>query len=310
MSRRPVLQLTGLRAFEAAARHLSFARAAGELHVTPTAVGQHVRALEEWLGVKLFRRSAKGLVLTEDAAAALPDLRDAFDRLASVTHRLRAGAARGVVTVTVSPSFAAKWLMPRLEHFRALHPGIDLRLDVSERLVDFARENVDLGVRFGGGKYAGLVATPLMREEVFPVCSPALTAAEPPLRAPADLARHTLVHDATISFDDGFPTWRGWLRSIGQAELVPAAELHLNSSLLATQAAVSGQGVALGRSIIVADDLAAGRLVRPFGDLACPVSSAYHVVHREDGARSPRVAAFIEWLQLEAQLEHQKAAAD
>ena len=297
--RRPVLQLTGLRAFEAAARHLSFARAAEELHVTPTAIGQHVRALEEWLGVRLFKRVSKGLALTDDAVAVLPDVRDAFDRLASATHRLRAGASRGVVTVTVSPSFGAKWLMPRLERFRALQPGIDLRLDVSERLADFAREDVDVGVRFGGGRYPDLVSTLLMREDVFPVCSPALARADLPLRRPEDLAHHTLVHDATISYDD-FPTWRGWLRSVGLPQLAPAAELHLNSSLLATQAAVSGQGVALGRSIVVADDLAAGRLIRPFGDLRCPVGSAYHVVHRADAVRTPRVAAFVAWLVAEA----------
>lgn len=296
MVRRPVMQLTGLRAFEAAARHLSFARAAEELSVTPTAVGQHVRALEDWLGVKLFKREPKGLSLTEAATAALPDVRDAFDRLASATHRLRSRASRGIVTVTVPPSFAAKWMLPRLEHFRLLHPGIDLRLDVSERLADFGREDVDVGVRFGGGRYAGVTSTLLLREEVFPVCSPALLAGDPPLSTPGDLALHTLIHDATISFDTEFPTWRGWLRSVGNPDLSPAAELHLNSSLLATQAAIAGQGVALGRSLVVTDDIAAGRLVRPFGGLTCPVGSAYHVIHRKDAVLAPRVAAFVEWL--------------
>jgi LysR family glycine cleavage system transcriptional activator len=298
--RRPVQQLTGLRAFEAAARHLSLARAAEELHVTPTAVGQHVRALEQWLGVPLFRRTSKGITLTADAEAVLPSLRDAFDQLAAVTHRLKSGADRGVVTVTVSPSFGAKWLMPRLEHFRALHPSIDLRLDVAERLIDFAREDVDVGVRFGGGRYPGLVSTRLLGEDVFPVCSPALISGGIPLRSPADLARHTLIHDATISFEDDFPTWGKWLRLVGAPDVHPTSELHLNSSLLATQAAIAGQGVALGRSIVVSDDLAAGRLIRPFGDQKCPIGSAYHLVHRHEATRMPKVSDFIAWIQAEA----------
>lgn len=302
--RRTVLHLSGMRAFEAAARHGSFARAAAELNVTPAAVSQHVRGLEAYLGFRLFRRSAGGLAPTDEALSVLPDVRDGFERLAAAQQRLRSQGAHGTLTVTTSPSFAAKWLMPRIEVFRAQHPDISLRLDVTERLVDFAREEVDLGVRYGRGVYRDLESELLLEEQVFPVCSPLLLDGAAPLRRPADLARHTLIHDATIAFDPGFPNWRTWLAIAGLHELKPAGELHLNSSLLATQAAVDRQGVALGRSVIVADDLRAGRLVRPFGVGGCAVRCAYHLVHRAEVATLPRLLAFKQWLMGEVSVSH------
>jgi len=303
IARRPVQQLSGLRAFEAAARLSSLARAAEELRVTPTAVGQHIRALEQYLGVALFRRVGGGVTPTEAALTALPDLRDGFDRLAAAVERLRAGPPRGIVTVTVSPSFAAKWLLPRVDGFRSDHPSIDLRLDVTERMVDFSREDPDIGVRYGSGRYPGLMTELLLDEEVFPVCSPTLAGSDGhALREPGDLVHHTVIHDANIDYDTGFPTWRKWFASAGISGLSPAHELHLNSSFLATQAALAGQGVLLGRSVIVADDLAAGRLVRPFGSQSCSANCAYYVVHRAGTLDRAEVAAFRGWILSQARV--------
>src|SRR5215470_7524462 len=202
--------LNALRAFEAAARHRSYVAAAEELNVTPAAVGQLVRGLEEVLGVELFHRSQAGparLVLTDQARAAIPDLQSGFDRLAMAFERLKAGRARVSVAVTVPPAFAGKWLLPRVERFAAQHPAFDLVIDTSGRLVDFAAERIDVGIRYGGGRWAGLAATFLLRDAFFPVCSPALLEGAHPLRGPDDLTHHTLIHDRSMAFDDTFPTW-------------------------------------------------------------------------------------------------------
>ena len=191
------VHLNALRAFEASARHQSFAAAAAELNVTPAAVGQLVRTLEDWLGTPLFHRATSGrarLTPTEAAERALPDLRAGFDRLSLALERLKQGSASGVLTVTVSPAFAAKWLLPRLESFQAAWPDTDVRLDTSLKPVDFVAQRIDIGVRYGTGHWPGLKAEKLMEEEVYPVCSPAFAGAHR-LRGPADLTRHTLIHD-------------------------------------------------------------------------------------------------------------------
>src|SRR4051794_36642926 len=187
--------LNSLRAFEAAARHLSFAEAAAELHVTPAAISHQIKALEADLGVKLFRRFNRAVRLTDAGQACLPGLRDGFERIAEAVARARQGDSVGVLTVTASPAIAAKWLVPRLERFRERHPSIDLRIDASMRLVDFTREDVHVGLRYGGGKYPGLHTELLLRSEVFPVCAPALLKGKHPLREPEDLRHHTLIHD-------------------------------------------------------------------------------------------------------------------
>ena len=300
---RTLAHLNALRAFEAAARHLSYARAAAELNVTPAAVGQQVRALEAWLGTPLFHRNAGPpvrLALTDAARAALPDLRDGFDRLAAGLQRLRETRTGGIVAVTVSPAFAAKWLLPRLDGFRAAHPGLDVRLDVTDRLADLRAGEADVGVRYGGGRWPGLEAARLLAEEVFPVCSPGLLKGPPPLRGPDDLRHKTLIHDATIGFDADFPSWPRWLAAAGVRGVDAGRGLRINASAAVTQAAIAGQGVALGRSVVVADDLAAGRLVRLFPDVRCSVGWAYWVVHTPEGARLAKVAAFRDWLVAEA----------
>jgi LysR family glycine cleavage system transcriptional activator len=285
--------LNALRAFEAAARHLSFTRAAEELHVTQAAVSHQVKALEERLGVLLFRRLNRALLLTDAGQAYLPAIRDAFDAIAQATRRLKAQETTGTLTVTTLDSFAAKWLVPRLGRFRARHPEIDVRISTSGGLVDFAREDVDLGIRYGRGAYPGLHAVRFLTEEFFPVCSPALVAGDKPLETPADLRHHTLLHD-NMRLD-----WRMWLMAAGVEGVDPTRGPAFSLSSLVVQAAVDGQGVALGRSALVADDLAAGRLVRPF-TVSLPADFAYYIVYPAPAARQPKIVAFRDWLLEEA----------
>src|SRR5262245_5270302 len=294
--------LNALRAFEAAARHLSYVAAAEELNVTPAAVGQLVRGLEEILGVELFHRSQAGLarlVLTDHARASIPDLQAGFDHLAMAFQHLKAGQARTTISVTVPPAFADKWLLPRVEQFAAQHSDYDLRIDTSGRLVDFTADRIDVGIRYGAGHWPGLKATFLLRDGFFPVCSPALLKGAHPLRSPADLEQHALIHDRSMAFESSFPTWQSWLRNAGCDDIDCERGLQINDSAAVIQAAIAGSGVALGRTTLVAKYLAEGRLVRPFGnDLA--YDFAYYVVHRPNAANEPGVAAFKDWLLAQA----------
>lgn len=297
------VHLNALRAFEASARHQSFSAAAAELHVTPAAVGQLVRALEEWLGTPLFLRNTSGrarLVPTEAAERALPDIRAGFDRLALGLERLKEGSASGVLTVTVSPAFAAKWLLPRIDGFHSAWPDTDLRLDTSLKAVDFLAQRVDIGVRYGMGIWPGLAADKLMDEEVYPVCSPKLLHEPGRLQKPDDLARETLIHDLSMDSHTGFPTWETWLSKAGVAGVPTKRGMQINNSAAVLQAAIDGHGVALARSVMARDDLAAGRLVRLFPEIDCSSELAYYVVYRPECASLPRLAAFREWIIREA----------
>ena len=298
MSRR-LPPLNALRAFEAAARHLSFAKAAAELHVTPAAVSHQVKALEEQLGVMLFRRLNKAVLLTDAGQRALPGMREAFDRLAETVERVRARRDDDRLTVSVAPSFGAKWLVPRLDRFRAAHPEIEIRIDGSTQLVDFAREDVDVAIRYGPGRYPGLRVDRLLQDEVSPVCSPRLCAGPPPLGVPADLRRHTLLHVDWAMRDPTWPDWRMWLLAAGLRDVDSTRGPKFNQSSLAIEAAIAGQGVALGERALVAGDLAVGRLVRPF-ELSVPATFAYYVVAPEAAADRPKVAAFRDWALAEA----------
>ena len=286
--------LLALRAFEAAARNGSYVAAARELNVTPAAVGQQVRALEASLGLALFRRSKAGasrLALTDDARAALPDLDQGFARIAAALRRLRQDRQRAALTIAVAPAFAALWLLPRLDAFRAAHPEVDLRLDISDAVADYARGGIDLGVRFGAGAWDGLAALLLSNDRVFPVCAPALLDGPRPLRLPADLCSHTLIHDTTVPAGAGAPDWRAWLAARGCEGVDAAKGLRVNATAAAVQAAIAGQGVALGRGLLVADDLAAGRLVRPFAEAGVQLRWAWHVVHPMQAGSAARTAA-------------------
>lgn len=296
---RRLAHLNALRAFEAAARRRSFALAAAELSVTPAAISQQIKSLEDYLGVGLFKRVSKGVVLTDVAQAMLPQLRAGFDQIAAGLARATVSGGRTTLVVSLTPSVAAKWLMPRLERFTSVHAGIEVRLDTATRLVEFAREQVDLALRYGAGRWPGLAVTLLMTEEVFPVCSPKLSGGKHPLRRVEDLRRHTLIHDSSMPAASAFPRWSSWLKTVGARGIDPARGLHLNASMLAIQAAIEGQGVALGRSVLVADDLAAGRLVRPFS-FPFPLRFGYYLVHPRRPPQAGAVKAFSDWLHAEA----------
>ena len=291
--------LNSLRAFEAAARHLSFARAAEELHVTPAAVSHHIKALEEDLGVKLFRRINRAVLLTAAGQACAAGLSDAFDRMAAALERLRAQESGGSLTVSTSPALAAKWLVPRLERFQALCPDIDVRVSAAMRLVDFAREDVDVAIRYGTGSYPGLLVELLLTNEVVPVCAPALLEGPCRLRAPEDIRHHTLLHDDTATSDGAYPNWAMWLRAAGLEGIDPSRGPRFDYPGLVLEAAAAGDGVALALSSVAAADIAAGRLVRPFA-VAVPTPFAYYVVCPQATAGRPKVAAFRQWLRAEA----------
>jgi len=285
--------LNALRAFEAAARHLSFTRAAGELNVTQAAISHQVKALEDWLGLSLFRRLNRALRLTEEGQAYLPPVRDALDKLDEATRRLRGGEASRTLTVSTLDSFAAGWLVPRLRRFRTEFPEIDVRVTAAAHLVDFSREDVDMAIRYGPGRWPGVDAVRLLHEDIFPVCSPALLEGPHPLRRPADLAHHTLLHD------DMPVNWRGWLTAAGLEGVDAERGPFYGQSHLVIQAAVNGEGVALGRSPLVAGALADGRLVKPF-EISLPAEYAYYVVYPTAAAEQPKIQAFRDWLLQEA----------
>lgn len=298
MSRR-LPPLTALRAFEAAARHLSFTRAATELHVTQAAISHQIKALESFLGVQLFHRQSRALRLTSQGQDYLPAVNKAFDAIADATRRLLAHDARGTLTVSVLPSFAARWLVTRLGRFRETFPDISLRVAPSAELVDFSRDEVDVGIRYGNGRYPGLYSCRLLTEDLFPVCSPQLLeAADPPLREPRNLEHVTLLHD------DSYGDWRTWLLAAEVHNVDPARGTIYHDAGMLLQAAVAGQGVAIARGVLAADYLKEGRLVRPF-ELSLPLDYAYYFVCPRGSAEDPKVKAFRDWLIAEAARDEQ-----
>jgi LysR family glycine cleavage system transcriptional activator len=303
--------LNALKAFEAAARHESFTRAAEELCVTQGAVSHQVKALETELGVKLFNRERQRLIITEAGRAYLIVVRDAFDRIASGTERLLQRQSGGALTVTTSPNFAAKWLVHRMGRFGEAHPEIDLRVSASAQHIDFTREDIDLAIRHGDGTAPGLHVTRLCAETLFPVCSPKLLTGRNALRTLDDLRRFPLLH---VDDRQGRNQWSQWLDFAGVRDVDLARGPVMNQASMAIDAAVDGQGVALARTALVAWDLIGGRLVRPF-DLEMPVPFAYWIVCPKPSAKLAKIVAFSEWLIAEAaedarQLERLKSKAN
>ena len=298
MERRRLPPLNALRAFEAAARHLNFSRAADELAVTPGAVSQQIQNLEDYVGAALFKRTPKGLLLTDAAQTALPALREAFDRLAEAASLLTAAVDGRRLTVSVAPSFAAKWLVPRLGLFEAAHPQVDVWLSADMEVVDFALGEIDLAIRYGAGRYPGLEVVKLMSETVIPVASPDYLAANP-IGAPGDLANHVLLHDGSPDADDSCPDWSMWLAARGIRGVDGTRGPRFNQSSLVIEAAAGGRGVALAKRALAQADLDAGRLVAPLQD-ATAVDFAYFVVHPKAKGRLPQVKAFVSWIAAQA----------
>lgn len=286
--------LNALKAFEATARQESFTRAAHELCVTQGAVSQQVKGLEEELGVRLFHRERQRLVITDAGRAYLEVVRDAFDRLALGTERLLQRHESGILTITTSPNFAAKWLVHRLRRFSEAHPHIDLRVSASLQHVDFAREDIDLALRHGDGQWPGLHATRVCSEELFPVCSPKLLSGRGALRSQRDIRHHTLLHTNSTS------DWEKWLSVAGVDSSGFKHGTVFNQASMAIDAAVDGQGIALARTALASCDLISGRLVRPFTQ-ALEAPYAYWIVCPKSAAELPKISTFRKWVLKEAE---------
>jgi LysR family transcriptional regulator, glycine cleavage system transcriptional activator len=301
-----------MRAFESAARHLSFKKAAEEMHVTPAAVSQQIKALESYLGVPLFRRLTRALEITPQGRAMLPKIREGFDCFAEAIDSTRS-EADGVLTVTAPPSFATRWLVPRLPRFSQAHPEVELRLSSRGDSVDrwgetllFDNERFDLreadsllAIRYGTGNYPGLQVEQIFAPDWVPVCSPRLVTPDRPLAVPQDLERHVLIHDETIGDEERQPEWQEWLSSAGVSNVDAERGPRFSNAVLAVEAALDGQGVALALKPLVEADVAAGRLIVPF-EIAVPSPFGYFLVMRKAVMQRPSVAAFRRWLLDEA----------
>ena len=296
--RRRLPPLNSLRAFEVVSRHESFRAAAEELHVTAAAVSQQVKTLENHLGRKLLRRSSGGYSLTPDALAGLPQLRDGFDQLSSAVATMTSGGQR-LLTVSAVPSLAAEWLVPRLHRFRKQYPALDVLLHASEELVDFEHSQVDLGIRYGTGSYPGLASERLFVDEIFPVYSPRMLDGRAPLKKPSDLRGQPLIHTDWTPDRGHWPGWTDWLRAAGVTGVDVTKGLRSSDGALVIQAAIGGQGVALGSKALVLEHLAAGRLIRPF-KLSLVTDFAYYVVCAKARADEPDLRAVRTWLMAEA----------
>lgn len=269
------------------------------MSVTPAAVSQQVRSLEDYLGVQLFRRVNRSLRLTPTAESSLTALQDGFKGFEAAVDALQMVKTDINLKVSVSPSFASKWLVPRLGGFHDIRSDIVVRVSASMKLVDFASEDFDLAIRYGAGSYPGLHVEELLRESVAPVCSPALLEGDHPIRNLEDLSRFTLIHDDSSLDDPSCPDWHMWLKAACACVEDGHSALHFNQSNLAIEAAIAGRGVALAKSTIAAADIKAGRLVRPFEE-SQSVDFAYYIVCPKDLLTSEKVSSFVEWLRAEA----------
>ena len=292
--------LNSLRAFEVSARSGSFVSAANELNVTPAAVSHQVKALEAYIEVDLFRRLPRGLELTETGRELLPELSRGFDHFERAIGGLKKGGLTGRLFISAMPSFANLWLVPRLNSFLQAYPDIQVRILAAGTPPDLGKDEVDLRIPYGLGSYPGFKTELLMGETVFPVCAPSLLNNKP-LRRFSDLRIHTLLHDIDISEEEPTMTWKRWLRDAGVSGIDPTIGVEFGDSLLLTEAAVRGQGVALGRIALVRGHLASGKLIRPL-KASRPGDYAYYTVTTQAGAEKPRVRAFINWLH--AQVEN------
>jgi LysR family glycine cleavage system transcriptional activator len=293
-----------LKVFDAASRHLNFSRAAAELGLTPAAVSHQIKETEDQLGMALFIRTSRSIRLTQAGAVFHEAAVEALEGLAKAVARAKK-LSRGVtqLKLTMDGTFASKWMVPRLDRFRARWPDMDLRFDISYDLRDFDHDDVDVAVRFGTGKYPGITTHRLFDNVIFPVCSPRLLKSGPPLEVPRDLLRHTLVHIEWSRQGVTWPNWRMWMAAAGVEDFDDSRCVLFASSSYVIQAAIEGSVVALCDFSMVANDLSEGRLVRPF-DLGMKVTPeyAYHLAYPTVAADDPRIAAFREWILEEARL--------
>jgi LysR family glycine cleavage system transcriptional activator len=303
--------LNALRAFECAARHLSFKRAAAELNVSPAAISHQIRLLESYIGASLFLRQPGALSLTDQGRAALPRLQEGFRALADGANAMRGSKHDRAASLSVraGPALAAKWLMPRLRGFLGQNPHVEIHLDASMRAVDSRappaepsrpdNTEPDLDIRFGAGLHPGHRVDRLFAVALLPVCRPDYLARDPSLRSPVELAHYTLLHDDAVAALPGNPGWAAWLGRAGVTSVDSTRGQHFSHGALAVDAAVSGMGVALAMDVVAADDLQAQRLAQPF-DIELPLAPAYYLVSSESRADEPHVTALRTWLLREA----------
>jgi LysR family glycine cleavage system transcriptional activator len=297
MKRLPPLK--SLQAFEVAGRKLSFTAAALELNVTPGAISQQIRLLEDFLEVRLFRRMNRAIVLTDAGQLFLPLISRGFEQFGEAVAMLRERRSDGPLTITAPASFISNWLIPRLGHFQARHPGIDVRIDASNRLVDFIHEDIDVGIRFGNGKYPELKTEFLFSYQLIPVCAPGLLERGGGLEKISDLGRYTLLHSDYGDLDDGFPDWAMWLKVVDAKDVDPNHGIYFNQADQLLQAALDGQGIALFANVMVEPEIAAGRLVQPFST-RLPVRMSYHLVTSPAKAQIAKVRSFRDWILAES----------
>lgn len=292
--------LNALKAFEASARHQSFSGAAQELNITSAAVGQSVRSLEELLGITLFYRQSSGkkrLKLTELAEQILPDIQTGFDYLSKAVNKAKVSSTKQKLTVAISPTFASKWLLPRIHSFQQKYPEIEINFDTDIKPVDFNSHGIDIAVRYGTGHWSGLVAEKLMEEEIFPVCSPGFYQNyQSQLKDVESLLDLPLIHCLSMDNNSGFITWAKWLRSNSIMRENNQTGFKINNSAGVLQLAIEGHGIALARSVIACDDLKKGNVMRLYPELTCLSPLAYYIVYREDCCTSSKLIAFKKWL--------------
>ncbi|MBT0729847.1 transcriptional regulator GcvA [Rosenbergiella nectarea] len=281
--------LNALKVFDAAARHLSFTRAAEELFVTQAAVSHQIKALEDFLGLKLFRRRNRSLLLTEEGQSYYLDIKEIFSALNDATRKLQARSAKGALTVSLLPSFAIQWLVPRLTSFNQQHPGIDVRIQAVDREEDKLADDVDIAIFYGRGNWPGLRVEKLYAEYLLPVCSPVLLTGERPLQSPADLEHVTLLHDASRR------DWQSWVRQVGLSHINVQQGPIFSHSAMVLQAAIHGQGIALANNVMVQSELSSGRLVCPFNEVLSS-KNAFYLVYHDSQAELGKIAAFRQWI--------------
>jgi len=291
--RRRLPPLNSLRTFESAARHLSFTKASEELFVTQAAVSHQIKHLEEFLGLSLFHRKNRKLTLTEEGAKYWPQIRDIFEQLKSATENIQSAGATGSLNVNVIPAFAIEWLIPRLDRFKALYPDIDVRITANNQgnKVDFFGEDIDVAIYFSRGRHRkGIYNQRLLDEYLIPLCSPRLINSDNPLVDPEDLKNHTLLHQTSTE------DWSRWLTKAGVSGINLNHGTVFSHTVMLLQAAIHGQGVAIGYSVLAQQEINSGRLVIPF-DITIPSINSYNFACPEGNQLKPKTAAFREWLQ-------------
>ncbi|MBO68879.1 MAG: transcriptional regulator [Acidiferrobacteraceae bacterium] len=295
--------LNALKAFESAGRHMSFTVAARELNVTPAAISHQIKALESYLGAKLFHRRSRSLELTAAGQACLPGLRQGFDHLIAAIERVKSAAAIEPLVISAPPIFGAKWLVPRIAEFSVAHPEVQIRIDPLQSISKLDGRETDVAIRFGRGRYPGLRAHRLMKQEVFPVCSPILLEGKYPLLSPSDLKWHTLIHFDPNFHDPDWPQWEKWLSAAKINNIDINSGPRFSSPNFTIQAVLQGQGVALAVSLMADELVSQSRLIRLF-NVNYPGNYGYYSVMSDEKSEEPRIKAFWNWLVSEATIDN------